>query len=376
MNKIITSLAIVVLNWPLFAQNLTVNSVQNISTNIDYSNITVENGGHLTIEAPTIIGVEYLNIHEGGTLTIAENAELDWTTSGSSHINGTLIVEGTFDKTGGMYIYSTAVIEIKLSGVFDVFGGNVTNNGQLTIAPSGQAMITGNYQNASAGTTTINGNFNITGDLQNDNTITGIGLLTVSGTVTNNGDLFTSLLPSPDCNTGCSAISLPVVLSDFYHHLSNNQITATWIIDSEINNDYFEIIGIDVDLNTYRIHTQQGRGTASSQYTYSTVFPLQNLSYQLWQIDFDGKRQLLQSFNPSPNESLLQVFPTVMSSNNEIMIQYENKAFQWTIYSLEGHVVDTQQAFGNTSIQLDNYHLQGLYFIIVNNQSIRFLVQN
>lgn len=96
-------------------------------------------------------------------------------------------------------------------------------------------------------------------------------------------------------------ISLPVELSSFVTDVSNNKVTLSWVIESEINNLGFEVYraleeeGAYLLLSSYATNPDllgQGNSSTSHEYSFTdeTVEPEKTYWYKLADVEYNGNK--------------------------------------------------------------------------------------
>ena len=90
-------------------------------------------------------------------------------------------------------------------------------------------------------------------------------------------------------DAGFTSTPLPVELAHFSARQNDCKVILTWITDSEINNDYFELQRSTDGRSFETIEEIKGSGStfANQTYTYTDQPKSVNNYYRLKQIDFD-----------------------------------------------------------------------------------------
>jgi hypothetical protein len=86
-------------------------------------------------------------------------------------------------------------------------------------------------------------------------------------------------------------VTYPVELTSFRASNGRNDVILKWTTASETNNNHWEIMRAETNMNWFRIGTVEGLGTTKSITNYSFIDnePIQGDSYyRLWQVDNDG----------------------------------------------------------------------------------------
>jgi hypothetical protein len=202
------------------------------------------------------------NMNAGGSITINSSASL---------------------SIGNLDVCSSCAISI--SGTMSAGNVTVANGGSFYVAPGGNASTADFTNNNNSTGVTIDGNMNVTGDLDNgtNSVIDGAGGLDVDGSITNGGTIGGS--------GGTDVGTLPVELTSFELSNANSLIELTWQTATELNNDYFDVERSEDGTNFYKIARIEGNGTTSEtqNYQFTDKAPIANVEYyRLKQVDYDG----------------------------------------------------------------------------------------
>ena len=264
---------------------------------------------YLTILLLIILGVckaspprDVYTTQQDGDWSISSTWDLGVPTNNQTGNNDDIIINHNITLNGVLDVKSGTTITITAGDTLIVNGDVIFNNGSsITIESGGVLIINGNVTNNNNstdvnidGTIVINGNY--TGG--NGSELVGSGSMDVSGSVTTNGD-GTVFGSDVDCVTDCDNSSddpltndpLPIELIWFRGDYINGNVVLNWLVSSEINNDYYEIIEVYEDNTRTTVDTVDGSGnlTTIKQYTYSIESVESGLHYYcLKQVDFDG----------------------------------------------------------------------------------------
>lgn len=162
---------------------------------------------------------------------------------------------------------------------------------------------------------------------------------------------------------------LPVELIEFSARKVDETTVLTWITESEINNDYFELQRSLDGIAYETISTIDGAGNSNQEiyYKHTDYNPAIGVNYyRLKQVDFDG------SFEYSETKSVefdggddILIYPNPLKKGNELIIQSNSPINFISILNEAGQIVYSIQPNGNQNqnkISLD--HLEaGIYSV-------------
>ena len=141
---------------------------------------------------------------------------------------------------------------------------------------------------------------------------------------------------------------LDVKLSSFTAILSNNNGLLTWVSESEINNNHFEIERSDDAVKFEKRGSVAGNGNSSSKKTYTYTDPLNTASkivyYRLKMVDNDGKydysKIIAIRLNGSVNTESFSVYPNPFISDIKVKLSsQEDEIATFRIISFDGREV-------------------------------------
>ena len=173
---------------------------------------------------------------------------------------------------------------------------------------------------------------------------------------------------------GFVSIVLPVTYASFDAKISNNEIKLVWVIESQINNDHFDVQR-SIDGSEWRtVATMKAKANNERTYQYSEKKPSgKEISYRLKQVDINGKFtysavQLLRTTD-QVTETKLSLTPTAslqvsLSSNSSQPVRVR-------VFNSNGQLVG-QKIFASASNMYYNMngHPHGMYIIqIIESQS-------
>lgn len=215
--------------------------------------------------------------------------------------NDDITIDHNVTLTGNLSVKAGTVITINAGDTLTINGDVEFNNG-CTFVVNGVLIINGNVtNNNNSDGVAINGTITIDGDYDggNGSDLTGTGNMDITGSVTTDGDatVFGSI---EDCTVDCDNSNddplgsnpLPIELVWFRGDYINGRIELNWLVASEINNDYYEIIEVFSDGSTISLGKVSGVGNTSDFVQYNfTVYDFSSgiNYYRLRQVDFDGE---------------------------------------------------------------------------------------
>jgi hypothetical protein len=191
-------------------------------------------------------------------------------------------------------------------------------------------------------------------------------------------------MPAISATPGTPCTTLPVQLLKFDAVVKENSyVDLSWSTASEINSSYFAVEkttnGVQWDL----VETQQAKGTTNIMHNYTgmDLEPIKGESYyRLKMVDEDGNfiySEIKPVFIRTPVEAILYPNP----SRDLVTVEFEGKIKSQT-------AVEVRSALGDliTTIPLNGEinrfafsvdHLpDGIYFLLINEQRMRFVVQH
>jgi len=122
-------------------------------------------------------------------------------------------------------------------------------------------------------------------------------------------------------NTGSCGGALPIDLVSFNGEAVGSKVTIKWIVNSQVNNDYFEI---QKSLNLDKwdlVDSVTGAGTTNRQMSYSTVDYNSNIGYtyyRLKQVDHNGESETFYPIAIQVKGERKHIIKTINLQGNEI----------------------------------------------------------
>ncbi|NRA10902.1 MAG: T9SS type A sorting domain-containing protein [Crocinitomicaceae bacterium] len=123
-----------------------------------------------------------------------------------------------------------------------------------------------------------------------------------------------------DCELVTVNNPLPVEISYASLNCEFEEVELEWETVSELNCDYFEIEKSRAGLIFEPVAIVDGSGTTieTQHYSYSEVFDFVNYYYQLTQVDFDGKKEVVEFFYADCEQRNVQIYPN--PAENKVVI--------------------------------------------------------
>lgn len=293
------------------------------------------------------------------------------------------------EATGILAIVSIKDLTVKSGALLDVYGkvyvtNDMTiNTGSVVIIRSGSLLIVGNNfenKNNSDGVT-INGAVSVIGNFTNGAgaDIAGSGIITVTGTNTNSGTVFSSGV----CGSGnCTyASGLPIELISFSSTVRENNVSLAWITASETNNAYFLVEKSQGGFEYSFVRRISGNGNSSQAINYETIdnTPFSGTSYyRLTQVDFDGTARVVSIISVEmANTNLFSVFvyPSPVQPNGAIRLSVNfdsNENVVISITDINGKTIYSENV-GSANLQNNvipqNLLKSGIYFVTASSSS-------
>jgi hypothetical protein len=272
--------------------------------------------------------------------TIADGT---WSTNGTSDTgtppptnqtggNDDITIDHNVTLNGPLDVKSGTVITINVGDTLTINGDVEFNNG-CTFIVNGVLIINGNVaNNNNSDGVVINGEVIIDGDYDggNGSDLSGTGGMDITGSVSTDGDA-TVFGSTSDCVTDCESSAdtpLPVELVFFNALVDGNIVSLEWLTQSEINNDFFEVVrSVDGGITWSTITTVKGAGNSNTPKFYSFIDNKPNVGYnyyKLIQVDFDGEfeeHKLAVAFIESEFNRDIKIYPNPSTMNEEVNVQ-------------------------------------------------------
>ncbi|HLP12954.1 MAG TPA: GEVED domain-containing protein [Flavobacteriales bacterium] len=191
-------------------------------------------------------------------------------------------------------------------------------------------------------------------------------------------------MPSISTIPGTPCSVLPIELVAFNAVAKENSyVDLSWSTASEINSNYFEVEKTTDGVHWELVTTQQAKGTTNITHNYADkdLNPFKGESYyRLKMVDGDGSfvySEIQQVFIQTPHQAVLYPNP----SSEFITVEFEGKIKPQTsveVRSALGDLVTTIPLNGDVNqftFAVDRLP-NGVYFLLLNEQRLRFVVQH
>ena len=166
--------------------------------------------------------------------------------------------------------------------------------------------------------------------------------------------------------------ALPVELTDFTAHCSDNGVTLNWSTSSEINNDYFVIERSD-DMKNFEYVTEisgQGNSNKTQNYEYEDfTYDGKKAYYRLLQVDFDGTAKYHPSIVVNCNNEKEQFIKAYQIAEHKITVETKISEGNYILALTDntGRLIINKKVSiteENQSFDIQNRSLiKGLYFV-------------
>ncbi len=274
--------------------------------------------------SPTLTGGTKLN----DDVTIAAGTEIDLTGSLEVSSGITLIINGRLNVSGNITFKNGSTILVNAGGILHIMSSGANANNSTDVTIDGQMLIDDDFE-AGAGST-----------------IEGTGEVIISGTSSGAGTIFGEATGCSGCSFGSNG-SLPITLLSFEAAEHNNLICLSWVVASQINNNYFTIYKSFNGYDWIEIAKINGDGTTNqvTEYTwYDETIIYGTIYYKLRQTDYDAVYEeflpiSLTVLDPDRN---IEIINTINMSGQAV--DKQTKGFIINIYN-NGKVEKTWNGF-------------------------------
>jgi len=218
--------------------------------------------------APTLVGGNKLN----DNTTIASGTIIDLTSDLEISSGTTLIINGRLNVSGNITFKNGSTVLVNVGGILHILSSGANANNSTDVTIDGQLIIDDDFE-AGAGST-----------------IEGVGEVTISGISSGDGTIFGDA-------TGCSGCSfsgggsLPITLVYFDAEEYNNSICLTWVVASQINNNYYTIYKSSDGYEWEDVVDIEGHGTTNIMMKYEWYdnhIEYGVVYYKIRQTDYNG----------------------------------------------------------------------------------------
>lgn len=324
----------------------------------DFNDITIWDCGIVPIKSTdvTISHAVVLNV----SFTDGDKISGDWVVDAGASLIGTAF---SLEFGGGTS---------EINGTFSINNLSINNGAELTFGATANVTINGDLTNDNNSDEVVvnTANFDVLGALTNGNgsSITGIGCLTVTGTITNHEDgrLF-------DCGTfnddgvGCDACAaaLLIEMTNFSVENIDNTAHLFWETASEINNQEFIIEKSENGSQFEEIGRLNGAGTSfvPIKYEYNDVAELSYgvTYYRLIDVDRDNFKTTNYAV---PVTSTILEKCKVQVRETELIIS-TSKDVNYILYSMVGQRLTSGSILSESSAVLTTRDIKGVVFLSV-----------
>lgn len=372
------------------------------------SHLTIDNNAQLTVNGSgsltgttyrlTVLGNAQADLYGPCTFVRLTNGAASGNNGGTINIHnaivqllgpvrlydGTTTVEGfLYLTTGNFQVYPNATFNTLSGAKLELFGGNITNEGALSICADCCVTTTGNWTNEATGT--VSGSGSATTTLGNMNNFGSF-----SSTITWCSVGFDTGMPSTeDCSTStttCGAVMLPVELVAFEGTSMRDHNLLSWVTATEkdcqqftvtvsTDGNYWTPIG-SVDCN--------GTTTSTSYYQYHDYDYAEGVSYyRLEQMDVDGSIYYSNPISISRAQSAtIKCYPNPATMGSTVFITGTDGAGELSVFGPTGTAVYSalinQPTGGSAAIETGSLR-SGVYLVEYTNSSgvqrAKFVVQ-
>lgn len=305
-------------------------------------------------------GTNGSTINVYGTLEVTARIQLF---AGTTNVIGgyAYLPSGNFDN------YENSDFNILDGAKLELFGGNISNMGDMFICDACCAETAGNWQNAVTGVVGGSGSSQTSGgNMTNDGSF--------STTMTWCSAGFDAGMPSTeDClttNTTCGIVQLPVVLASFYGVNKGDYNTIVWITATERDSDYFVLERSEDGVNWYQIAVTPGAGNKETE----TMYEIEDQGindvyyYRLEQFDYNGdsyKSYPISVSYVNPSEELT-IYPNPATGEDLIHISGLDTEGQIYVYDMSGSLMLSEfvtLSKHNTELNIGNLG-SGMYTLV------------
>lgn len=312
------------------SSTLNINGYFGVSNNLEVNNGDINIAGSGGLEANTI-NINGGSVDNAGDLKTNQDFNI-WSNNGLTN-SGDIVIDGDFESSAGG-IVNTGNFHVK--DEFFYYGNGFTDDGNLIIDGGGE----------NTGTLNGNGNLQIGGSFDNWGSISGtLDVCNPSGSAPtingNNPSGGATICANPSSFPLTDPIPLPVVWGTVKAIAQPNYTEVSWMVYTQINNDYFEI-ECSLDGTHYTaIGQKAGCGNCNQTLKYSWKdderFKNTTVYYRIKQVDFNGET----SYSTTVSTSITAAEPTYWYNHNSFFVSAEFLGYTYKIYSVSGSTQQT-----------------------------------
>jgi hypothetical protein len=222
------------------------------------------------------------------------------------------------------------------AGLVTFIGGNVTINEGAVL------WVNGDLDNTLWGDIIVNGSLKVDGDVSNwgssvevgENGYLGISgdLDNTGGTIENGvggtinvGGVVSGVDPEDNVNEVTPDEALPITLKTFNAWRFNEYVYFQWVSESELNNDYYEILYSSDLKNWSSLAKINGAGNSNLPLEYNYKSKINNsYYYRLKQTDYDGKFEIFTQYTKLVGENTPEKYYIFTSDGKLVGYNYLN----------------------------------------------------
>jgi hypothetical protein len=208
-------------------------------------------------------------------------------------------------------------------------------------------------------------------DISDSYSLTGPGTIVVSGKANRADEIITYAIIATPCN--CLLSILPLELLMFKANLENKEIVLEWMIQSEINLDYYSIERSQDALNWEQINVVKifEPSSVSKNYKVFDSTPLNGTTYyRLKQVDLDGRVKYSKTETLESSQSFeINIFPNPNESGLLKIVQNKKNSLEIKLINSLGNLIYQKNSNDMyTEIDLSPFD-KGIYVVYISSNS-------
>ena len=362
---------LVILTFGCFSNKI---YAQEVSEN-NYHGQWTDDDSWVDESAPALLNLGAVNITINGYIQVGTSSSPDLLTFAANSEGNTLTINDTLVVFGDVTFANKAMNLNLGDGAVVVIFGDLSMDNKITMSSSGTLIVTGTFdKSGTQGSFTGDGNVyagSFTGD--------------AAATIDDGGgdssfpieqlsdDGFDEI---EDFTAAGGIYILPIELTYFNAYNNETSITLNWQTASEENNDYFTLERSADGINYEVIGSVLGAGNSSVtlNYSYTDNNPVNGVSYyRLTQTDYNGDFEVFSPVSVSfLNEGNLEVYPNPAINEFNISMAGSMGRVSINLYSIIGTLVKSIETDNNyTTIDVSDLP-SGYYMMVIlaNNSKI------